>query len=88
MSDDVNIRPARKADATALAVLMDMASEGMAAWVWSGMARGHETAFEVGDMRIRREEEAFSYRNAFVLCPDRAARKRGRDRRYGARLPA
>ena len=68
MPDDVRIRPARKADAAALAVLMDMAGEGMAAWVWSQMARGHETAFEVGCIRIRREEEAFSYRNAFVLA--------------------
>jgi len=67
MPDDIHIRPARKADAAALAVLMDMAGEGMASWVWSGMASGHETAFEVGCMRIRREEELFSYRNASVL---------------------
>ncbi|HSG96291.1 MAG TPA: GNAT family N-acetyltransferase [Afifellaceae bacterium] len=67
MPDDVHIRPARKADAAALAVLIDMAGEGMASWVWSDMAKGHETAFEVGRMRAGRGEGAFSYRNAFVL---------------------
>ncbi len=67
MSDDFRIRPARKADAAALAVLIDMAGEGMASWVWSDMASGHETAFEVGRRRAGREEGAFSYRNACVL---------------------
>jgi ribosomal protein S18 acetylase RimI-like enzyme len=67
MSDDVQIRPARKADAASLAVLIDMAGEGMASWVWSGMAGGHQSAFEVGRMRAGREEGDFSYRNAFVL---------------------
>jgi ribosomal protein S18 acetylase RimI-like enzyme len=67
MSDEFFIRPARKADAAALAVLIDMAGEGMASWVWSDMASGHQTAFEVGRMRAGREDGDFSYRNAFVL---------------------
>ena len=67
MPEDVQIRPARKADAAALAVLIDMAGEGMASWVWSDMASGHQTAFEVGRMRAGRGEGDFSYRNAFVL---------------------
>jgi len=71
MPDDAHIRPARKADAAALAVLIDMAGEGMASWVWSDMASGHETAFEVGRMRAGRGEGAFSYRNAFVLTDQR-----------------
>lgn len=68
MPADFLIRPARKADAAALAVLIDMAGEGMASWVWSDMASGHQTAFEVGRMRAGREEGDFSYRNAFVLA--------------------
>ncbi len=71
MSDDAQIRPARKADSAALAVLIDMAGEGMASWVWSDMASGHQSAFEVGRMRAGREEGAFSYRNAFVLAEQR-----------------
>jgi ribosomal protein S18 acetylase RimI-like enzyme len=67
MPDEAQIRPARKADAAALAVLIDMAGEGMASWVWSDMASGHQTAFEVGRMRAGRGEGTFSYRNAFVL---------------------
>ena len=71
MPDDVLIRPARKADAAALAVLIDMAGEGMASWVWSDMASGHQSAFEVGRMRAGRQEGAFSYRNAFVQTAQR-----------------
>jgi ribosomal protein S18 acetylase RimI-like enzyme len=71
MPDDAHIRPARKADAAALAVLIDMAGEGMASWVWSDMASGHQSAFEIGRMRAGRGEGAFSYRNAFVLTEQR-----------------
>jgi len=67
MPEHASIRPARKADAATLAVLIDMAGEGMASWVWSDMASGHQTAFEVGRMRAGRAEGDFSYRNAFVL---------------------
>ena len=77
MPDDVHIRPARKADAAALAVLIDMAGEGMASWVWSDMASGHQTAFEVGRMRAGREEGDFSYRNAFVLAAKHEGQQNG-----------
>ena len=66
MPDDVHIRPARKADAAALAVLIDMAGEGMASWVWSDMASGHQSAFEIGRMRAGRGEGDFP--TATPLC--------------------
>lgn len=65
------IRPARKTDACALAVLIDMASEGIASHVWSGMAASddmpEETLLEVGRARARRGEGGFSYTNAWVV---------------------
>jgi ribosomal protein S18 acetylase RimI-like enzyme len=59
-------RPARKADAAALAVLVDIAGEGMPAYIWSTLAAPGQSAIEVGRERARREEGGFSYKNAVV----------------------
>jgi ribosomal protein S18 acetylase RimI-like enzyme len=59
-------RPARKADAAALAILVDIAGEGMPSYMWSRMREPGQTVFEVGRARAAREEGAFSYRNATV----------------------
>lgn len=59
-------RPATLADASALAVLVDIAGEGLASHMWQGMAAPGQPAIEIGRERARREEGGFSYRNAIV----------------------
>lgn len=62
----VAIRSARKSDAAALAILVDIAGEGMPSYMWSRMREPGQSAFEVCRARASREEGAFSWRNAQV----------------------
>jgi ribosomal protein S18 acetylase RimI-like enzyme len=59
-------RPARKADAAALAVLVDIAGEGMPAYMWSTLKAPGQSLLEVGRERAARDSGGFSYRNAVV----------------------
>jgi ribosomal protein S18 acetylase RimI-like enzyme len=59
-------RPATKADAAALAVLVDIAGEGMPAYMWSTLAAPGQSVLELGRERAAREEGGFSYKNAVV----------------------
>ena len=59
-------RPARKSDAAALAVLVDIAGEGMPAHMWSTLKAPGQSLLEFGRERAQREEGGFSYRNAVV----------------------
>jgi len=59
-------RPARKADAAALAVLVDIAGEGMPAYMWSTLKAPSQSLLEVGRERALRETGGFSYRNSIV----------------------
>jgi len=59
-------RPARKADAASLAVLVDIAGEGMPAYMWSTMKAPGQSLLEVGRERAQREQGGFSYRNSMV----------------------
>jgi GNAT superfamily N-acetyltransferase len=61
-----SFRPARKADAASLAVLVDIAGEGGPNYMWSTLAAPGQSTLEVGRERARREEGGFSYRNAIV----------------------
>jgi ribosomal protein S18 acetylase RimI-like enzyme len=63
----VAIRPARIEDAEILAELVNQAGEGLPLHVWEGMAAPGETGWDVGRRRARRDEGAFSWRNALVL---------------------
>jgi ribosomal protein S18 acetylase RimI-like enzyme len=63
-------RSATKADASALAVLVDIAGEGMPAYMWSTLASPGQSLFEVGRERAAREAGGFSYRNAVVADID------------------
>lgn len=63
---NAELRPARKSDAAALAILVDIAGEGMPSYMWSRMREPGQSAFEVGRARASREEGAFSWRNAQV----------------------
>jgi len=60
------LRPARKSDAAALAILVDIAGEGMPSYMWSRMRQPGQSVLEVGRARAAREEGGFSYRNAQV----------------------
>jgi ribosomal protein S18 acetylase RimI-like enzyme len=59
-------RPATKSDAAALAVLVDIAGEGMPAYMWSTLAAPGQSALELGRERAQRETGGFSYRNSVV----------------------
>ncbi len=59
-------RPARPADALALAELINMAGEGMPLDSWARMASPGTSPWEVGQARARRAEGSFSFRNAWV----------------------
>jgi ribosomal protein S18 acetylase RimI-like enzyme len=59
-------RPAVKADSSSLAVLVDIAGEGMPAFMWSTLNAPGQSVLEFGRARARREQGGFSYRNAVV----------------------
>src|SRR5690606_18738928 len=61
-----SFRPAAKSDASALAVLVDIAGEGMPSFLWSALAAPGQSPLEVGRERAQRETGGFSYRNATV----------------------
>ena len=63
-------RPATKADAPALAVLVDIAGEGMPAYMWSTLKAPGQSLLEVGRQRAQREQGGFSYRNSVVAEVD------------------
>jgi ribosomal protein S18 acetylase RimI-like enzyme len=67
MHQSETIRKATPEDAELLVDLIEYASEGLAPYIWSKMAEPGESVRDVGLRRARREEGAFSYRNAFVL---------------------
>ena len=60
------LRPATIADTSALAILVDIAGEGMPAFMWSTLKAPGQSLLEFGRERARREEGGFSYRNAVV----------------------
>jgi ribosomal protein S18 acetylase RimI-like enzyme len=59
-------RSATKADAAALAVLVDIAGEGMPAYMWGTLAAPGQSVLEVGRERAARDAGGFSYRNSIV----------------------
>ena len=63
-------RPAVKGDAAALAVLVDIAGEGMPAYMWNTMKAPGQSLLEVGRERTQRETGGFSYKNATVAEVD------------------
>jgi ribosomal protein S18 acetylase RimI-like enzyme len=60
-------RHATKADAFAMAELVNMAGEGLPLYLWSKMAAANQSPWELGQERAQRETGAFSYRNTIVL---------------------
>jgi ribosomal protein S18 acetylase RimI-like enzyme len=66
MTHSPKFRAATKADAAALAVLVDIAGEGLPAHLWSTIRAPGQSILEMGRERAAREEGGFSYRNAIV----------------------
>jgi ribosomal protein S18 acetylase RimI-like enzyme len=66
MAPEPIFRRATKADAAALAVLVDIAGEGMPAFMWSTLKAPGQSLLELGRERARRETGGFSYRNSIV----------------------
>lgn len=60
------LRPARKVDAAALAVLVDIAGEGLPAYLWSVMKPPGQSAIEFGRARAARDSGGFSYAHGLV----------------------
>jgi ribosomal protein S18 acetylase RimI-like enzyme len=67
MQSAPTFRPATKADAAALAVLVDIAGEGMPAYMWSTLKAPGQSVLEFGRERAARESGGFSWRNAVVV---------------------
>jgi GNAT superfamily N-acetyltransferase len=66
MEGELTFGPATKADASALAVLVDIAGEGLPAHLWSTLKVPGQSILEIGRERAAREKGGFSYRNAIV----------------------
>lgn len=66
----IGIRPARKADAAAMAVLVDIAGEGMPAHMWAQIKARGQSLLEIGRSRAARDSGAFSWRNACIAEND------------------
>jgi len=60
------LSPATIEHAPALACLINLAGEGIPAYLWSALTEGGESAMDVGARRAAREEGSFSYRNAMI----------------------
>jgi ribosomal protein S18 acetylase RimI-like enzyme len=71
MAPEVSFRPATRADAAALAVLVDIAGEGMPAYMWSTLAAPGQSVLELGRERAGRDSGGgFSWKNAVVAEVD------------------
>jgi len=61
-----SFRPATKTDAAVLAVLVDIAGEGMPSFMWSTLGAVGQSVLEFGRERARRDTGGFSFKNATV----------------------
>ena len=66
MEPKVSFRPATRADAASLAVLVDIAGEGLPAYMWSTLASPGQSVLELGRERAGRDSGGFSWKNAVV----------------------
>ncbi|MEO1203857.1 MAG: GNAT family N-acetyltransferase [Pseudomonadota bacterium] len=70
MSLEAPFRAATPDDAVAMAKLVNIAGEGLAAHQWERLAGPGETAWDLGQQRARRETGGFSYRNTVLVDVD------------------
>ncbi len=62
----LNVRHAEASDAADLAKLIDIAGEGIPAWLWSQNCEEGKIPLTVGEERARRESGGFSFKNARI----------------------
>jgi ribosomal protein S18 acetylase RimI-like enzyme len=67
---DPRLRPAVPEDAPAIALLVNMASQGIALYFWEMMAAPGQDPWEVGKAQVLSDDRPFSYRNAIVMAAD------------------
>lgn len=65
-NDKIETRKVTPGDDQHLAEFVNLASEGLAYYLWERMAGPGETAWDVGRRRARRDEGSFSYRNSVI----------------------
>lgn len=63
---EISIRPATADDATDLAMLIDIAGEGIPSWLWTQSAVEGQSPLDIGIARARRTGGGFSFTNAIV----------------------
>ncbi len=63
---DLRIRAGRPGDAAHLAILVDIAAEGMASFMWRQTTGIAESPAAAGRARAQRDDGGFSYRNAHM----------------------
>jgi ribosomal protein S18 acetylase RimI-like enzyme len=66
MKAETRFRPAREEDCRTIAELYRISSDGVADYIWQGLAEPGEEHIEVGERRYAREDKVFSYRNCTV----------------------
>ena len=85
MEGPLTFRPAAKADASALAVLVDIAGEGLPAYLWSTLKAPGQSILEVGRERAARETAASP--TATPLSPRSEARSPPASSATGSTIP-
>lgn len=65
-ADGYAMRPARREDARRIAELYRDAADGVADYVWSGLALPGESVLDSGERRFARDNENFSWQNCVV----------------------
>lgn len=63
---ETKFRPAHKEDCRKIAALYRISSDGVADYIWQGLAQPGEEHIEVGERRYAREDTVFSYKNCTV----------------------
>jgi ribosomal protein S18 acetylase RimI-like enzyme len=66
LTGQTSMRPAAPADARVLAMLVDLAGEGIPSYLWGQQAAPGQDPLDVGAARAARDQGGFSYRNAWV----------------------
>lgn len=63
-------RPARREEAAQLAILLDMASQGLVSQYWSGLAAPLQSPFEIGRTRVRDRDDLPSHYSRWTVLED------------------
>ena len=70
MNRDIIYRPARKSDSAVIARLASIASDGVADYAWTQLARPGEDILDVARERYERKDTQVSYQNCTVAAAD------------------